>query len=202
MIEISETGPGVAHKHIELQEAASHIVRSLQEAIAFIVFLGESPDQLQRVDALPHPEAELLIFFDNGLAGLVCAARSQANGDGPKEQEHHREESQPNGNQEHEQDEDDERAEADHQTVGEAQCLTDLPGIVGNCRDDVRAFVFDPVVDAGAYCLVEDPRSQPMRNETIDISGHPSVDEMDRILEENADAQHSDQECSHDVAEE
>ncbi len=34
-----------------------------------------------------------------------------------------------------------------------------------------------------------------MRNKTIDIPGHPDIDEMDGVLQKDADAQHAHQEC-------
>jgi len=69
--------------------------------------------------------------------------------------------------------------------------LTDLPGIVGNRRDDVRSSICNPVIDARTYGLIKNLGPQPMRNEAVDISCNPGVDEVDRIFENDADAQRS-----------
>ena len=181
-------------KHVELQEPPAHTIRCPQEAVALVIFLGEGTDELQRVDAFPHPETELLVLLDHGLAGFVGAARGEANPCGHEDQAGQRKEGQLGRNQEHQHDEDDECTGADHQAIGEAQPLTDLPRVVGDGGGDIGPLVLDPVVDARAYRLVEDPRAQTVCDEAVYVACHPGVHQMNGVLQQYAGAQQPDQE--------
>lgn len=51
-----------------MQDSAAHALRCPPEPLGLIGFAAEAPDQLQGIDALPHPQAELLVLLDDGRA--------------------------------------------------------------------------------------------------------------------------------------